>query len=160
MQLLSKPEVAMPHRLLPLMLSLILLACPLAASAGDAPAIAPEVGQADSAAIRAIISHQLAAFMRDDGSAAFSDASPAIQGMFGDADTFMRMVRTGYRPVYRSSGVEFRGLGVVGGRLIQQVYIAGPDGVPVLALYEMQRQPDGSWRINGCSIARAPDQGV
>jgi hypothetical protein len=24
----------------------------------------------------------------------------------------------------------------------------------------MQRQPDGSWRINGVSIARAPDQGV
>jgi hypothetical protein len=156
MQLLSKPEVAMPHRLLPLLLSLILLACPLAASAGDAPAM----GQADSAAIRAIISHQLAAFLRDDGSAAFSDASPTIQGMFGDADTFMRMVRTGYQPVYRSSGVEFRSLGVVGGRLIQQVYITGPDGVSVLALYEMQRQPDGSWRINGCSIARAPDQGV
>ena len=109
---------------------------------------------------QAVISHQLGAFQRDDGQAAFSDASPSIQQMFHDPATFMEMVKTGYLPVYRSSHVEFRDLGMIDGKLIQQVYMVGPDGVAVLALYEMQRQPDGSWRINGCSIARAPDQGV
>jgi hypothetical protein len=92
--------------------------------------------------------------------AAFGDASPTIQGIFHDPDTFMRMVRTAYQPVYRSSHVEFRELKTIGGRLVQQVYMVGPDGIGVLADYEMQRQPDGSWRINGCSIAKAPDQGV
>ena len=106
------------------------------------------------------IDSTLGAFHRDDGQAAFSDASPMIQEMFHDPGTFMEMVKTGYLPVYRSSHVEFRDLGMIDGKLIQQVYMVGPDGVAVLALYEMQRQPDGSWRINGCSIARAPDQGV
>ena len=49
---------------------------------------------------------------------------------------------------------------MIEGRLVQRVYMVGPDGIAVLADYEMQRQPDGSWRINGCSIAKAPDQGV
>ena len=141
--------------LLPVVLVLLaLVACP-PARADD-----PGVSAADAAAIRAVISHQLGAFLRDDKAAAFADASPAIQGIFHDPDTFMRMVRDAYQPVYRSSGVEFRALGPVGGRLVQQVYMVGPDGIPVLADYEMQRQPDGSWRINGCRIARAPDQGV
>jgi Domain of unknown function (DUF4864) len=152
----------MLRRLLPPVLFLILLTLPGLALAGDSAAsgAAPAVGPADRAAIRAVISHQLGAFRHDDGQAAFADASPTIQHVFGDAATFMQMVRTGYQPVYRASGVEFRELGPVDGRLIQQVYMVGPDGIPVIARYEMQRQPDGSWRINGCSIARAPDQGV
>jgi hypothetical protein len=145
----------MRGRVLRLVALILSLALPGAARAGDAP-----VGAADTAAIRAVISDQLGAFLRDDGAGAFADASPTIQQVFHDPDTFMEMVRTGYQSVYRARGVEFRDLGEVENRLIQQVYMTGPDGIPVLALYEMQRQLDGSWRINGVSIARPPDQGV
>jgi hypothetical protein len=134
---------------------LMLAALPAASRAED-----PSVGPGDAAAIRSVIADQLAAFLRDDQTAAFADASPTIQTIFHDPDTFMQMVRSAYQPVYRSSSVAFRELGMIEGRLVQRVYMVGPDGVAVLADYEMQRQPDGSWRINGCSIARAPDQGV
>jgi hypothetical protein len=120
----------------------------------------PAPGPAEAAAIRAVISDQLGAFLRDDRTAAFADASPTIQQIFHDPETFMQMVRSAYQPVYRSSSVEFRELGMVEGRLVQRVYMVGPDGIAVLADYEMQRQPDGTWRINGCTIERAPDQGV
>jgi Domain of unknown function (DUF4864) len=133
----------------------LLLFSAVAAKPGDRP-----MGTADAAAIRAVISHQLGAFLKDDERAAFSDASPTIQRVFHDPDAFMQMVRSAYQPVYRSSDVEFRELADVNGRLIQRVYMVGPDGIAVLADYEMQRQPDGSWRINGCYIARAPDQGA
>jgi hypothetical protein len=134
---------------------LFLTALPGAARAED-----PALGAGDTAAIRSVISHQLGAFLKDDQTAAFSDASPTIQALFHDPDTFMRMVRSAYQPVYRASGVEFRELTTIEGRLVQRVYMVGPDGIAVLADYDMQRQPDGSWRINGCSIAKAPDQGV
>jgi len=134
---------------------LFLSTLPMAARAED-----PAVGPTDAAAIRSVISDQLGAFLRDDQTAAFADASPTIQEIFHDPETFMQMVRSAYQPVYRSSSVEFRELGMVEGRLVQRVYMVGPDGVAVLADYEMQRQPDGTWRINGCSIERAPDQGV
>ena len=134
---------------------LVLSALPAAVRAED-----PAVGPVDTAAIRAVISHQLGAFLRDDQTAAFADASPTIQQIVHDPETFMQMVRSAYQPVYRSSSVAFRELGMVEGRLVQRVYMVGPDGIAVLADYEMQRQPDGTWRINGCSIERAPDQGV
>ena len=133
----------------------LLLILPAAGRADDAGVSAQDAG-----AIRAVIAHQLGAFLHDDGAAAFSDASPTIQQIFHDPDTFMQMVRTGYQPVYRASHVEFRDLGPIDGKLIQQVTMVGPDGVAVTALYEMQRQPDGSWKINGCAIVQAPDQGV
>jgi hypothetical protein len=70
------------------------------------------------------------------------------------------MVKTGYQPVYRPREVEFRQLGEVGGTLVQDVFLVGPDGRPVIARYSMEKQPDGSWRINGCALTQAPDQNV
>ena len=71
--------------------------------------------------------------------------------------SFMRMVQTGYRPVYRPREVEFQGIepGEDGDGLVQHVLLIGPDGQPVEALYLMQRQPDGSWRINGCILTES-----
>lgn len=107
--------------------------------------------------IRRVIEAQLATFRRDDGEGAFAFASPSIRAMFGDAATFLGMVRTGYPPVYRPREVEFRSLGVEEGRLTQRVLLVGPDGVPVVARYYMEQQPDGSWRIGGCVLEAAPD---
>jgi hypothetical protein len=127
----------------------------LAATGG---ALAQEqLGSADGAAIRGVIESQLDAFRRDDGPGAFARASPDIRAMFRDPDTFMGMVRGGYAAVYRPREVEFRDLGLEGGRWIQRVLFVGPDGVPVIARYTMERQPDGSWLIDGCVLERAPD---
>lgn len=115
------------------------------------------VSVVDGAAIRDVIQRQLDAFQRDDGVAAFSYASPDIKAMFRDPETFMRMVRTGYEPVYRPREVEFRGLDVHRGQLAQRVLLVGPDNVPVIALYIMEEQPDGTWRIDGCILRPADD---
>lgn len=125
---------------------------------GD-PATA-QTSTADQAAIRQVIESQMAAFQKDDGVAAYGYASPTIQEKFINAQVFMEMVKAGYPAVYRPRQVEFRELKVENGRLFQEVFVVGPDGAPALAVYEMQRQPDGSWRINGCWLTRAPDQSV
>ena len=111
------------------------------------------IGAADRGAIHDIINRQLAAFRRDDGAAAFAFASPGIRAMFGTAEAFMAMVRDGYPQVYRPREVEFRDLVDIGGRLTQRVLLVGPDGDVVVAHYFLQRQPDGSWRIDGCMLA-------
>ena len=36
--------------------------------------------------------------------------------------------------------------------------LVGPDFEVVTAYYVMQRQADGTWRINGCVLQAAPDQ--
>lgn len=112
---------------------------------------------ADRTAIQHAIQGQVEAFRRDDEAAAFSFASPNIQGMFGTAELFMDMVRQGYQPVYRPQSFEFREIVTLNGQPWQKVDVVGPDGRPVTAFYPMTRLPDGSWRIDGCYL-QAPDQ--
>jgi uncharacterized protein DUF4864 len=132
-----------------------ILASPLPALAGD-EALAPS----DASAIREVIQSQIDAFRHDDGATAFGYASPMIQEKFGDPGSFMAMVRSGYPQVYRPRTVEFEELSVEDLGPVQNVLVVGPDGIPVMAIYLMQRQPDGSWRINGVYLTRIPDQSV
>jgi hypothetical protein len=111
-----------------------------------------ESGDADAAAVRAVIERQLDAFRRDDAAEAFSYATPAIRDMFGSPENFLVMVRAAYQAVYRPRSVEFRDFYVVQGDARQVVALIGPDGQPINAVYHVQRQPDGTWRINGCVL--------
>ncbi len=115
------------------------------------------VGEADKVAIRKVIEEQLGAFQRDDAQAAFAQASPNIQAMFQTPDRFMSMVRGGYQPVYRPRQVEFRDIIDIDGTPTQKVFIIGPDGAPVMALYPMEQQADGTWKISGCYLVPAGD---
>jgi hypothetical protein len=121
---------------------------------------ADELDSSEAAAIRSVIESQMAAFKVDDGPAAFAYASPNIQLQFQTPDIFMAMVKLGYAPVYRPQSVEFRELMQEARGPVQVVHIVGPDGRAVLALYSMEQQPDGSWRIDGCTLTTAPDVGA
>jgi hypothetical protein len=123
---------------------------------GQAMEPATDVGAAERAAIRTVIDNQLAAFKRDDAATAFGFAAPNIQDMFGTPEHFLAMVRQGYQPVYRPSDVRFGELVRIDGRLTQLVHLVGPDGVPQLALYFMEQQPGGLWRITGCVLTVEP----
>lgn len=114
----------------------------------------------DRQAIQAVIADQLDAFQRDDVATAFALATPDIQARFQTAANFMRMVRDAYQPVYRSRQVEFRDVVDFHGAPAQRVNLVGPDGVPVIALYPMARQEDGSWWIDGCYLTRADENAV
>jgi hypothetical protein len=117
-----------------------------------APAAAQELDRGDRRDIQDVIDRQIAAFKRDDGKEAFGYATPDLQAQFGDVQTFMRMVRAGYGPVYRPRIYQFRDLKEMNGVVTQQVYVVGPDNIPRLALYFMQQQKDGTWRISGCVL--------
>ena len=121
------------------------------------PALAPALTHAegDPAAFRTVIQSQLEAFQRDDGSAAFAHASPTIKGMFGTPENFMRMVTSGYPQVYRPRSVDFGAVIDYRGQPTQLVYLTGPDGDAVIAYYQMQQQPDGTWQINGVFLEPA-----
>lgn len=119
----------------------------------------PSAARADepSQSIRGVIEQQLQAFQEDDSRAAFSYASPMIQRQFGNAEQFMAMVQRGYPSVYRPQTVEFRGIEFNGDYAVQEVFFIGPDGQGQLALYFMELQDDGSWKINGVRMTAAPD---
>ena len=105
-----------------------------------------------------IISSQMEAFAADDDVAAFAFAAPSIQAMFGKPENFMAMVRVGYPTVYRARSFKFEDYILVHGNYAQPVRIVGPYGRSVLAMYHMEEQPDGSWRIAGVVIRPLQEQ--
>jgi ketosteroid isomerase-like protein len=135
-----------------ILLVAMLLAGAAAVQADDA------VAPADAAAIRQVIQSQMNAFRSDDWAAAFAYASPAIQGKFQSPQVFRQMVTEAYQPVYRPRGVQFRGVQGSEFGPTQEVFVVGPDGLSYLAYYTMEKQADGTWRISGCYLVRAPDQ--
>ncbi|HYM04653.1 MAG TPA: DUF4864 domain-containing protein [Stellaceae bacterium] len=118
------------------------------------------LGSDDRSAIRKVIDDQEAAFRRDDGPSAFALAAPGIRAMFGDPETFMNMVKSGYQPVYRPKEFQYQSLREIDGKQVQRVRVVGPDGRARIAAYIMERQGDGSWRIGGCILLDAEEEGV
>ncbi len=119
-----------------------------------------DLSKADQAAISQAIKAQLAALEHDDAARAFFYVSPLLQNKFGTAENFLDMVKTVYPAVYHPRDVQFRELEATYDGPVQKVFFFGPDGEPVLGLYFMQQQSDGSWKINGCELTPAPDIGV
>ena len=113
---------------------------------------AEPLGDSDRAAIKSLITGQIEAFQRDDGAAAYGFASPLIHSYFPTVDAFMGMVKNGYQPVYRPQSVTFGELADTDAGVLQKVFVTGPDGKHYVAVYTLERQPDGSWLINGCSL--------
>jgi len=168
---MTRPLLA-PHRLagrpfarlaatLPLAFALAIGAVPLPGTGGAAPAVAQELPAGpDRQAILDVIGAQLDAFRRDDFATAYGFASPTIQRLFPSAERFAAMVTGAYRPVYRPREVRFLDMIVERGQPTQRVWLLGPDGKAVIAHYIMERQPDGSWKIDGVTLHEVDDLSV
>ena len=114
----------------------------------------PQLSGPEAAAVREVIEAQLDAFRRDDAQRAFSFAAPRIREQFGSAESFMQMVRKSYPVVYRPHSVKFETFKVIDDQVFQPVRMFDAEGQAWIALYAMERQPDGSWRIDGCQLGR------
>lgn len=122
--------------------------------------VIPAHGDEPAQIFEDIIEGQISAFARDDGRAAFAFASPDIQQQFGTADRFMEMVRAAFQPVYRPRSYSFEEPIQIEGTPAQPVRIIDRDGRGVIALYRMQRQDDGSWRIAGVTLHPIAERGI
>ncbi|MDH2343301.1 DUF4864 domain-containing protein [Bradyrhizobium sp. SSUT77] len=109
----------------------------------------------DVAAAQGVIRAQEQAFVRDDAAGAYSHAAPAIREIFPAPDIFMSMVQNGYAPVYRHKSFEFGDSKSEGNSIAQRVHIVDANGEAWEALYTLEQQSDGSYKITGCSLLRA-----
>ncbi|QPF90439.1 DUF4864 domain-containing protein [Bradyrhizobium commune] len=115
-----------------------------------APARADDVTSAQG-----VIRSQEQAFSHDDAAAAYSYAAPAIKQIFPAPDIFMSMVQNGYAPVYRHKSFEFGDSKTEGTSIAQRVHIIDANGEAWEALYTLEQQADGSYKITGCSLLKA-----
>ena len=130
------------------------LACAtLVAFAPGASAASAEPSARDWKTIRQVIGDQRAALRKDDAARAFGFASRSLRAQFESAENFMRMVHAGYQPLIDARRVEFLEGAVIDGQVIQPLRLVLADDTVLVALYTMERQPDGEWMIAGCVIA-------
>lgn len=118
-------------------------------------AVAVDVAARDAA--KATVERQIDAFRRDDAATAYAQAAPAIQELFPTPETFIAMVRQGYGAVYRNRRYSVDRIEDAGDdALALGVTLQDDDETDWAALYSLERQPDGGWRITGCRLMKAP----
>jgi hypothetical protein len=115
-------------------------------------AAAPEMRASDWKAIEQVIAAQRAALIAGDGDKAFGYATPALRAQFSDTDTFMVMVRVAYPALLTARYTEFLEGAVIDGLIIQPLRLIDADNSVRVALYTLEKQEGGAWRISGCRI--------
>jgi hypothetical protein len=72
----------------------------------------------------------------------------------------MAMVRKSYPPIWRHRSFDFGEGRAVDGKIVQAVQIVDAEGTSWNALYMLEQQSDGSFKITGCLLLQAAGQGI
>ena len=139
----------------------LLLTIASSSAMADGNSRADQVSAGDARAVRAVVEAQLKALAAEEAAQAFSYASPAIKSQFHDAATFAEMVRRAYPMLIRPASISFMrpeaSEGATTTTITQAVQFRDREGNFWRAVYELELQPDKSWRINGCAVAPDDD---
>jgi Domain of unknown function (DUF4864) len=111
-------------------------------------------GSPDTPAQNAI-DGQIRAFLADKDAEAYAFAAPNVRLYFPTVESFMGMVKSGYTPVHRPQNWDFGRTETTGtGAVMQEVLITDMAGKNWAALYTVEKQSDGNWKITGVSLKK------
>ena len=119
-----------------------------------------EVPEAQAAKAREVVQAQLDAFAADDARRAFLLASPSARRHLRSPDNFINLVRRNYAVVYRPASVAFLKPQLIDGVVILGVQMTDAQGSAWLATYQLERQPDGIFLIDGCELVATYRAGI
>ena len=143
--------------IVPILVAALAVASPVASAPPDAKAA---LAAAEWKAIKQVIGDQRAALKAGDAAKAFAHAAPGIRAQFGSAENFLAMVRAAYEPLLAARYAEFLQGAVIEGSVIQPLRLIAPDNSVQVALYTMEKQKNGRWKISGCVLAPSSVQAV
>ncbi len=109
---------------------------------------------------RQIIERQLAAFERDDAAEAFSYATPEIQAQFPDPTLFLDAIADAFPAARRHRNVEFGPTAEEEGAVAEAVIVTDDDGQVWNAIYKLEKEPQGSWRISGVVLEKSDQKAI
>jgi Domain of unknown function (DUF4864) len=101
------------------------------------------------------IDGQIRAFLADKDAEAYAFAAPNVRTFFPTVESFMGMVKGGYPQVHRPQNWDFgRTQTTDSGAVMQEVLITDMTGKNWAALYTVEKQSDGNWKITGVSLKK------
>lgn len=131
------------------------------ARADEQTALAASEQSAAPTAVRDIIARQLQAIHDRDSGLAFSLATSDFHDKFGDARGFMNHLRYRSRGIYDFDTFRFLDGYVVGNALVQRVEIHPHHSArPILALFRVERQENGSWLVDSFTVLADESQPI
>ncbi|MDB5824712.1 MAG: hypothetical protein JWR21_3416 [Herminiimonas sp.] len=113
---------------------------------------ADPVSNTDARAIQDVVQSQLDALSEDDAGRAFSLATEHMRSLIGTPERFLQMIKDQYPPVYRNRLALFSPPERIDGHTVIIVRLTDKDNLVWLAVYEMTRDADGIWKIEGCNL--------
>lgn len=111
-----------------------------------------DITTADAIAIHQVVQSQLDALSNDDAASAFDLATSEKRMLIGSPDNFLRLIKEEYNPIYRYQRVIFSRPEVVDGDAAQMVRVTDGYSRVWVAIFWMQQENDGNWRIDGCQL--------
>jgi hypothetical protein len=115
-------------------------------------AVPASMNALDAKAITVVVQKQLDAFAKDDAKSAFALAGPVTQLQMGSADNFLQLIKKYYYPIYRHQVAYLLRPEILDGNIVQVVRLTDRDSHVWLAIYWMQRDDAGNWKIDGCQL--------
>jgi hypothetical protein len=116
------------------------------------------IGDNDRLAIKDAVRDQLRALATLKAGDAFAQLAPSTQKYFGEPDTFLLQIAENVAPILSTKKFAFIGVGRDETSVFQEVLITDEAGLKWMANFQVQRQPDGSWRVSGCVVDVARGQ--
>jgi hypothetical protein len=111
-----------------------------------------EVTDRDVLAIRRLVRDQLAAFRAGDSPRAFEMCTEAIRSTFAEAGELMSTIESNYPALVAPRQLHFGDFLITPDGLAVLLFLVGEDLITREALYLVQRDEVGSWRVNGCMM--------
>ncbi|WP_377298708.1 DUF4864 domain-containing protein [Rhizobium sp. SGZ-381] len=104
---------------------------------------------------RAVIARQIDALTHGDDATAYALAAPGIRSLFPDQARFSAMVSRSYAPLRKAGRYAFgRARSVEDGAIVYQEVMIDGEGSDWTCVYEMRRQDDGDYRVNGVRLIK------
>ena len=118
----------------------------------------PAMAESPTTPQQQTIERQIRAFQSGRDDDAYSQAAPNIRRFFPTLDSFMSMVRGGYRPVYNPEYWDYgTSEALSDGMVRQEVLVTDETGRDWTATYTLERQADGSWKIAAVTLRQRTD---
>lgn len=111
-------------------------------------------------AVTRVVQSQLNAFADDDAERAYGLATLATQSLAGTPHELLRIIKQRFTPIYRHRHALFSEPEIIGAHALQVVQLTDHDDLVWIAIYEVEREEDGSWKVDGCRLFETNNQSI
>lgn len=107
---------------------------------------------ADVEAIHQAVQRQLDALKKGDAAGAFALTTDDTRNRLGTPDKFLQVIKEQYDPVYRHRLAMLSTIHVINGKVYQLVRLTDQESHVWVAIYAVNKDKQGAWKIDGCEL--------